>query len=182
MTLDLRRFTLVSLLVLLTLAPACIQKEKATKGTPEILKIQIKSPAFENGRAIPKKYTCDGADVSPALTFVGVPSQAKSLAIIMDDPDAPFGVFDHWVVWNIPPETPGLKEGARLGVQGKNDFSVLGYRGPCPPPGKPHRYMFRVYALNTLLNLPEGSSKEELEKGMENHVLAVGELMGTYHR
>lgn len=142
---------------------------------------------FENHQPIPAKYTCDGDDVSPALKFMNIPKNAKSLAIIVDDPDAPKGTFDHWIIWNLPPDLLQLTEGSREmrgfsthPKQGINGFKQNRYRGPCPPPGKPHRYFFKLYALDTLLELNEGSSKQALEKAMEGHILEKAELVGTY--
>jgi Raf kinase inhibitor-like YbhB/YbcL family protein len=143
----------------------------------------ITSPAFRNGELIPSKFTCDGADVNPALNIGTVPPEAKSLAIIMDDPDAPGGMWVHWVVWNIDPKTREIKEnsvppGAKLGV---NDFRKTLYGGPCPPPGT-HRYFFKLYALDTMLDLGTDTTKAALEKAMKGHILAQGELMGRYKR
>ena len=144
--------------------------------------MKIKSPAFENGGRIPAKYTCDGEDISPPLEFEDVPEDAKSLALVMDDPDAPMGTFDHWVVWNIPPETRSIEEGKEPeGVQGMTDFGRKGYGGPCPPRGE-HRYFFKLYALDTKLDLPEGSRKSDLEKAMKGHIIAQATLMGRYSR
>lgn len=144
--------------------------------------MNIETVAFEQGKPIPEKFTCQGEDVSPEFTLRDVPSNSKSLVLIMDDPDAPSGTFDHWIAWNIPPDTKKLKEGVALAEQGKNHFGNLGYGGPCPPPGKPHRYFFKLYALDTLLNLPSGSSKKQVEKAMEGHIIGKAELMGTYQR
>jgi hypothetical protein len=144
--------------------------------------MKIHSSAFEHNQPIPRKYACDGEDVSPPLTFADVPEGTKSLALVVDDPDAPMGVFDHWIAWNLPPDTKELSEGARVEKQGKNDFGELQYRGPCPPSGSAHRYRFKAYALDTILDLPEGASKKQLEKAMEGHILAKGELVGTYKR
>lgn len=142
---------------------------------------------FENHQPIPAKYTCDGEDVSPALQFMNVPKNAKSLAIIVDDPDAPRGTFDHWILWNLPPDIKRLSEGGREmkqfsshPKQGINGFQQNYYRGPCPPPGKPHRYFFKLYALDTLLELAEGASKKMLEDAMQGHILEKAELVGTY--
>ncbi len=136
----------------------------------------------------PAEHTCDGADVSPELRIGGAEG-AEALAIIMDDPDAPGGTFTHWVVWNLAPgDVPanlpkqGMVEAPVRAVQGLNDFGRVGYAGPCPPPGKPHRYFFRVYALDTLLELEPGASREELESAMKGHVLAYGEAVATYGR
>lgn len=145
--------------------------------------LTITSPAFTGGGAIPAKYTCDGADVSPPLTIGAVPAGAKSLALILDDPDAPMGTWVHWVAWNIPATTREIQEnGLPAGAgQGKNDWKRNSYGGPCPPSGT-HRYFFRLYALDTTLNIGSSTSKHDLEKAMQGHILAKGELMGTYKR
>jgi Raf kinase inhibitor-like YbhB/YbcL family protein len=142
---------------------------------------------FEAQQPIPAQYTCDGENVSPPLKFLQVPSGAKSLVLIMDDPDAPRGTFDHWIVWNLPPNLSGLTEGAkeftRLSPspkQGINGFRKSFYQGPCPPAGKPHHYHFKLYALNTQLSIPEGSTKQVVEKAMEGHIIEKAELVGTY--
>jgi Raf kinase inhibitor-like YbhB/YbcL family protein len=148
----------------------------------------VKTNAFSEGGAIPKKYTCDGADLSPALTWTGAPAGTKSLALIADDPDAPVGTWTHWIVWNIPPEATvpegiekveSLSDGTR---QGRNDFKRIGYGGPCPPPGKPHRYFFKLYALDTKLDVKPGAGRKELEGAVKGHVLAQAELVGKYGR
>jgi len=144
--------------------------------------VKITSPAFEHEGKIPSKYTCDGKDISPPLRFEDVPKGAASLALVMDDPDAPMGTFDHWVVWNIPPETRSVEEGREpSGVQGKTSFGRMGYGGPCPPRGV-HRYFFKLYALDTVLNLPAGSRKKDLEEAMKGHVIEQAVLMGKYSR
>jgi Raf kinase inhibitor-like YbhB/YbcL family protein len=145
--------------------------------------LTLASPAFKYGEFIPAKFTCDGPDINPALMISDVPSEAKSLALIMDDPDAPGGMWVHWVVWNIDPKTREIKEnsvppGAK---QGTNDFRKTPYGGPCPPPGT-HRYFFKIYALDTTLNLGPGTTKTALEKAMKGHIIAQGELMGRYKR
>ncbi|MER3473797.1 MAG: YbhB/YbcL family Raf kinase inhibitor-like protein [Armatimonadota bacterium] len=150
--------------------------------------IRLTSTAFTEGGTIPRKYTCDGADVSPPLAWDNVPEGTKSFALICDDPDAPMGTWVHWVLFNLPADTRSLPEavppdkelpsGAR---QGTNDFRKIGYGGPCPPRGT-HRYYFKLYALDTLLDLPAGSSKAQLLKAMDGHVLAEGQLMGRYGR
>ena len=155
----------------------------------------VTSPEFKNNSYIPQKHACGGEDVSPELKWAGLPGGAGSLAVIMDDPDAPPGTWVHWVLFNIPASQKGLKEniaktellpdGARQGlVWGVNedDFSRIGYYGPCPPPGKPHRYFFKVYALDKLLTLPAGATKSALLKAMEGHILAQAELVGLYKR
>ena len=151
--------------------------------------ITVTSAAFGPGASIPAEHTCDGADGSPALTWSGVPSEARSLALVMDDPDAPRGTWVHWVLYGLPPstrtlaaalpKTPRVSGGAR---QGKNDFERDGYGGPCPPPGPAHRYFFELYALDGALELAPGATKAQLEQAMDGHVIARGELMGRYQR
>ena len=143
--------------------------------------MQIESPAFVHNKPIPIRYTCQGEDVSPPLEFKNIPNGTKSLALIVDDPDAPNGTFDHWIVWNLPAQG-GLLEDAKVAKQGKNHFGDSRYGGPCPPPGKPHRYFFKLYALDTTLDLPNGISKKQLEAAMEGHILAKAELIGTYQK
>jgi len=153
------------------------------------MNIQISSTAFAEGQPIPDQYTCAGPDVSPPLTWTNVPTGTKSFALIADDPDAPMGTWVHWVIYNLPPATmslventppsPELPNGAKQGI---NDFRQIGYGGPCPPRGKPHHYFFKVYALDTTLNLKSGATKKELLKAMNGHVLAEGRLMGTFQR
>jgi len=140
----------------------------------------VKSPAFENRQPIPSKYTCDGDDVNPPLSIEGVPPETKTLVLVVDDPDATRGTFDHWVVWNISP-TGKIAENSVPGIEGLNSAGERGYMGPCPPSGT-HRYFFKVYALNTKLGLKPDARKRDVEKAMENHVLAKGELMGLYSR
>ena len=144
--------------------------------------MELKSKAFKNKETIPTKYTCDGKDVSPPLSFIDIPKNTKSLAVIVDDPDAPMGIFDHWVAWNLAPDTTELSEGASVPNQGKNDFGEVKYRGPCPPSGTPHRYFFKAYALDSVLKLEDGIRKEELESAMEGHILDHAELIGIYQR
>lgn len=151
--------------------------------------MQLTSTAFADGEAIPSKYTCDGENVSPPLKWRGVPGGVKSLALIADDPDAPMGTWVHWVVFDLPatttelpaglPQSQYLPGGAR---QGLNDFKHLGYGGPCPPAGKPHRYFFKLYALDRLLDLKPGATKKQVEQALEKHTIAQGHLMGTYQR
>ena len=144
--------------------------------------MKITSPAFKHEDKIPSKYTCDGEDISPPLQFTDVPKKAASLALVMDDPDAPAGTFDHWVVWNMPPSTKLIKEGKEPeGVGGKTGFGKKGYGGPCPPSGE-HRYFFKLYALNVKIDLPEGSSKRDLEKAIKGHVTEQATLIGKYSR
>jgi hypothetical protein len=150
--------------------------------------IKITSTAFEEGGMIPRQYTCDGEDVSPPLAWTGVPEAAKTTALISDDPDAPMGTWVHWVLFNLPASEKGLPEAVptdkelKNGTkQGRNDFRRIGYGGPCPPGGT-HRYFFKVYALDTVLDLPAGATKAELIKAMEGHILAQAQLMGKYRR
>jgi hypothetical protein len=152
-------------------------------------RMELSSSAFTEGGLIPAQYTCDNKNVSPPLKWSGVPTGAKSLALIADDPDAPSGTWVHWVLYDLPPTATELAEdvpksqyvaaGAR---QGLNDFRHLGYGGPCPPPGKPHRYFFKLYALDAALDLKPGAAKKDLERAMEKHVVAHAQLMGTYKR
>ncbi|HIK04838.1 MAG TPA: YbhB/YbcL family Raf kinase inhibitor-like protein [Trichormus sp. M33_DOE_039] len=150
--------------------------------------MKLQSSAFDANSFIPVQYTCDGLDISPPLNWDEVPSQAISLALIVDDPDAPIGTFVHWVIYNIPANLKQLPEqiaSAKTlpngGVQGKNDFGNLGYGGPCPPKGT-HRYFFKLYALDRQLALAPGCSKKQLLAAMENHILATAELMGKFQR
>jgi hypothetical protein len=180
-------------LALTLVASAASERHPATQEKPT-MSLQLTSPAFAEGKPIPRKYTCEGSDVSPPLRWSGAPANTKSFALIADDPDAPDPrapkmVWVHWVIFNIPasaselPEnvakTPTLPDGAR---QGTNDFRRVGYGGPCPPPGEPHRYFFKLYALDTVLDLKPGATKPELLKAMEGHILAQAQLMGTYQR
>ena len=149
----------------------------------------ISSTSFQTGGDIPKKFTCDGADLSPELHWTSPPAGTQSFALIADDPDAPAGTWTHWVLFDLPAETSSLAENVSKvdevptgGRQGRNDFRKIGYGGPCPPPGKPHRYFFRFYALDTKLNLKPGVSRREVEQAMQGHILATAELMGRYQR
>jgi len=143
---------------------------------PKIL--TVKSPAFDMNSTIPAEYTCDGSGVSPELIIGNIPPHAQSLAIIVEDPDAPHGTFDHWLMWNIG--TSGkIHEGTAAGVQGKNGHHRHGYMGPCPPSGV-HHYHFKVFALDTRLDLPGGSDKKSLISAMQGHIIAQGELIGLY--
>jgi len=150
--------------------------------------IALTSPAFSSMEAIPGRFTCDGPDISPPLRWIGVPSAATSLILICDDPDAPMGTWVHWVCYDIPASVDSLPEHIPAadslpggGMQGVNDFGKVGYGGPCPPGGT-HRYFFKLYALDAPLNLPAGKSKKDIEKAMRGHLLAKGELVGTYSR
>ena len=145
--------------------------------------LTISSTAFRHNGMVPAKYTCDGTDVSPPLAIEGVPENAKSLALIVDDPDAPAGTWVHWVVWNIDPKTKEIAEGSvpKGAQQGMNDFRKRDYGGPCPPSGT-HRYFFKLYALDTLLSLGTGAAKADLERSLHGHLLAQAEIIGLYRR
>jgi Raf kinase inhibitor-like YbhB/YbcL family protein len=146
-------------------------------------KMRIKTTAFQEGGNIPSKFTCDGPDANPPLRFEGAPAEAKSLALIADDPDAPGGLFTHWLVWNIDPKTTSVEENSAPsnGVQGKNDFGKSGYGGPCPPSGT-HRYVFKIFALDRQLDLAADSKRAQLDAQMRGHIIAQGELIGRYSR
>jgi hypothetical protein len=153
------------------------------------MSLMVTTTAFSPGGAIPKSYTCDGTDASPDLSWSGAPAGVQSFAMIADDPDAPVGTWTHWLIWNIPAQSAGLLKGVPKDEtlidgtrQGRNDFRRIGYGGPCPPPGKPHRYFFKVYALDTKLDLKAGANRDELERATKGHVLTQGELMGKYGR
>jgi len=155
----------------------------------ETMSLQMSSAAFSSGEAIPKKFTCDGPDVSPQLKWNDPPAKTQSMALIMDDPDAPGSTWVHWVLYDLPANTRELPEGVAKqeqlssgARQGRNDFEKTGYGGPCPPPGKPHRYFFKLYALDNKLNLKSGATKAELERAMKSHVLGQAELIGKYGR
>ncbi len=152
--------------------------------------IQLTSPAFAEGQPIPAKYTCDGANVSPALAWRGVPGGACNLVLLCDDPDAPAGTWLHWLLYDLDASFSSLPEGvpaqetvsANGARQGRNDFKKIGYGGPCPPRGKPHRYFFRIYALDSELLLKPGLDRASVERAMQGHIIAQGQLMGTYQR
>ncbi len=179
-------------LVLVALGVASCGGEPSTDPTdtptPTPQPFTLKSAAYANGEAIPVKYSCQGEDISPPLMWTDPPSGTQSFALIFDDPDAvqvARRVWDHWLLYNIPAETRALAEGASLPtgtLVGKNSWQKLTYGGPCPPPGKPHRYYFKLYALNTTLQLKSGATKAALLKAMEGHILAQVELMGTFAR
>jgi Raf kinase inhibitor-like YbhB/YbcL family protein len=156
-------------------------------GSGSSAQFQLTSAAFGYGDKIPVRFTCEGDDVSPPLQWSGAPVETRSFALIVDDPDAPRGTWIHWLLYNLPatavelsqavPILPEIPSGAR---QGRNTAGDMAYAGPCPPPGKPHRYFFRLYALDIVLSLPPGATREELEHAMEQHIVAQGTLMGTY--
>jgi Raf kinase inhibitor-like YbhB/YbcL family protein len=177
----------VALMLLLSSCDESEQVGLRAKGGKD-MDIKITSPAFENEGLIPAKYTCDGEDISPPLKWDAVPEDTKSIVLISDDPDAPVGTWVHWVLFNLPPDTRELAEsippdktlpnGAK---QGTTDFGRIGYGGPCPPSGT-HRYFFKIYALDTELDLQADARKRDLLKAMEGHILAEGQLIGKYKR
>jgi Raf kinase inhibitor-like YbhB/YbcL family protein len=180
-----------SLSILLSLATLFITSAshaQTAKGESS-MSFTLKSADFANGADIPKRFTCSGEDRSPALAWSGAPAGTKSFALTVDDPDAPAGDWVHWVIFNFPANSHGLltgvenKEQLADGTrQGMNDFRKVGYNGPCPPPGKPHRYFFKLYALNDQLTLAAGATKDALEHAMEGHIVAQAEWMGRFRR
>jgi len=143
--------------------------------------MKLSSPEFEHNGHIPKKFTCQGDDISPALIVEDIPEGARTLALVVDDPDAPMGTWVHWVVYNISPAMSRIKEDSITGIQVMNNFGRIEYGGPCPPSGT-HRYFFKVYALDTELSLKENSRKKDLEKAMEGRILGKAELIGLYKK
>lgn len=153
------------------------------------MSFELTSTAFTEGRPIPTEHTGDGADSSPPLAWSGQPRETACLTLLCEDPDAPRGIWTHWVLFNLPPTVNSLAAGVPItpelagsGLQGKNDFGKIGYGGPAPPPGKPHHYFFRLYALDALLKLEAGATRSQVLAAMKGHVLAETHLMGTYQR
>jgi len=173
------RFLGISVLGFLLLALASFAQAGPGDFRPE--GFRLTSPDFALGGAIPSQFTCDGRNISPTLEIAGVPAGARSLVLIVDDPDAPSGTFTHWLVWNIPPETKKLPAGAVPGnaLQGANDFGDVRYSGPCPPSGT-HRYFFKLFALNSTVTLPPGASRKDLDQAIQGRVLAKTAYMGRY--
>jgi Raf kinase inhibitor-like YbhB/YbcL family protein len=191
-----RKSQAITLLLLMLLVAGCATRPQvsaqnsASTSTPQTTggSIKLTSTAFKEGEPIPRQHTCDGVNVSPSLEWSGVPKSAKTLVIFADDPDAPSGIWVHWVLYNLPADNIGMVENLPAtdelkagGFQGKNDFGKIGYGGPCPPSGT-HRYFFKIYALDSELPLKAGATKAEVEKAMEGHVVAQGQLMGTYRK
>ena len=152
----------------------------ASMNTTTVRQIEVSSPAFKMGEMIPRKYSCEGININPALQLDNIPAKSKSLALIVDDPDAPISTWVHWLVWNIP-VSKTIGEDQIPGMEGMNDFQKHHYGGPCPPAGV-HRYYFKVYALDCLLDLPDSTRKFQLERELSGHVIGYGELMGLYER
>lgn len=153
------------------------------------MKLQVSSKSFSAGADIPKKYTCDGQNISPELAWENLPDGTISVAVLLEDPDAPGGTFTHWLMYDLPLGMQTVAEGVPAageipggGLQGLNDFGKVGYGGPCPPPGRPHRYIFRVLALDKTLGLPSRASKDSVQQAMRGHLLAEGNLMGKFGR
>ena len=175
------------LLFLLAPAVSCGSSAQGSGSSPS--NFRVESTAFKEGASIPVRFTCEGEDISPALAWSGAPAGTRSFALIVDDPDAPGGVWTHWVVYNLPAQTNAMDENqpkqARLpngGLQGLSSFGRVGYGGPCPPPGPAHRYFFRLYALDTVLSLEPGASKQQVLDAMKGHILGQAELMGRFKR
>lgn len=177
-TLTILSIAIITLLAILLITQFAFkpdkQKEKQT--------MNIKS-VFANNKRIPEKYTCDGEDISPPIELIDIPKNAESLVLIVDDPDAPKETWDHWILFNISPQIKKIEENSipRGAVQGKNSWNNSNYAGPCPPSGT-HRYFFKLYALNTILDLDENAAKADVENAMEGHVINVAELIGLYSR
>ena len=142
--------------------------------------MNVTSPAFAHNRMIPQKYTCQGKDINPPLTISDIPEGTVSLALIIDDPDAPLRTWDHWIMWNIKP-TANITENSTPGIQGQNSWGRQNYGGPCPPSGT-HRYFFKLYAIDSTIDLPAGSTKVDLEAAMQDHILEQAELIGLYQK
>ena len=181
------KMVLTAMLLAGLVSAGCSQEPKSATG--HVAEIQLTSAAFADGQPIPVKYTADALDISPPLAWSNAPADAKSFALIADDPDAPAGDWTHWVIYDLPPATATLAEDQlkvaqfRNGTkQGLNDFKKTGYNGPAPPPGKAHRYYFKLYALDATTSLAPGAAKADLLKAMDGHLLGEGQLMGTYQR
>jgi Raf kinase inhibitor-like YbhB/YbcL family protein len=179
---------LAVLVVFLPTVVACAGEASQTQ-EEVMMTLSLSSTAFQEGDMIPVKYTCDGQNISPPIMWGELSSKTEAFALIVDDPDAPAGVFTHWVLFNIPGDVHQLEEGILTqeelqngALQGKNDFGRIGYDGPCPPHGAIHRYRFTVYALDKSLDLKSGSSKKQLLDAMKGHILAQGQFIGTYRR
>jgi len=186
---DLRDFAFLFGLLSTTIIAAHSGAIPASSITEQTMSFTLSSPSFTNGGTIEKKFTCDGADASPQLKWTEPPDGTKSFALLVDDPDAPVGNWNHWTMWNLPANLRTLPEGVSQAAnlpdgskQGLNDFRKPGYNGPCPPPGKPHRYYFKLFALDAKLELRTGSGKKDAEAAMKGHILAQAEWMGKYGR
>jgi Raf kinase inhibitor-like YbhB/YbcL family protein len=196
-----RAHTAIAVLFVAVVVQGCGRPETAPAEHPDRLTIELRSPEFAEGGDIPSRYTCDGENRSPPLEWSGIPKTSRSLVIICDDPDAPSGTWSHWVLFNLPAHLGGIKQGVPAGQtvpttalgdlpsdandpptrQGKNDFGDIGYGGPCPPSGT-HRYFFRLYALDSVLDLRPAPTRTDVLKSIQSHVLAEGRLMGKFAR
>jgi Raf kinase inhibitor-like YbhB/YbcL family protein len=177
-----KRSILPTIFAALTVVISCSAEHPAESASTKTTPITISSPAFSAGGAIPEKYTCDGDGVAPPLVFGAPPPRTESFALVGDDPDAPRGTWDHWVVWNIDPAVRTFGEGAPdSGVSGMNSSAERGYGAPCPP-DRQHRYFFKLYALDRKLDLAPSSGKKELEAAMKGHILGADQLVGVYDR
>jgi Raf kinase inhibitor-like YbhB/YbcL family protein len=167
-----------------TVAPTTTERPLPTTMPPQP-PMELTSPAFSEGDPVPVKYTCDGQNISPELQITSLPIATVTLALIVDDPDAPVGTWDHWVEYDIEPDDQDQtwpEDAGRLGVQGLNSWNLPGYGGPCPPEGENHRYFFKIFALDSELLIPEGVDSDALRTAMEGHILGEAELMATYQR
>ncbi|MFA6463648.1 MAG: YbhB/YbcL family Raf kinase inhibitor-like protein [Candidatus Paceibacterota bacterium] len=176
---------LLFLLVLVFLIQKTMQEKNIAVNSDlkNLTKIEVRSFAFKNTETIPQKYTCDGDNIMPPIEISNVPKEAKSLAFIIEDPDASYGTWDHLVMWNLPAENFNIEEGKLpVGTTGIGSSGSINYEGPCPPKGKLHRYFFNLYALDTLIKIPIGSEKDKLIEAMEGHIIGKGEMYGTYSR
>jgi Raf kinase inhibitor-like YbhB/YbcL family protein len=182
------RSLLAITLMLLVSASLALFAQAARATDPEV-NVKLISTAFSENGTIGREFTCDGEDRSPQLAWSAAPEKAAAYALIVDDPDAPVGTWVHWVYYDLPAKTSELPEAVEKaerpktgGIQGRNDFGRIGYGGPCPPPGKPHRYFFKLYALDRQLGLKPGAKKADIERAMQGHIIAQGQLVGTYGR
>ncbi len=178
-----------NVIVLAVIVASAAARSQTRQSPAAPMRFKLTSSAFASGGAIPREYTCDGPDQSPELRWNESPAGTMTFALVMNDPDAPVGDWVHWVVWNMPSDEGGMTKGFSRTAelpngtrQGHNDFRKIGYNGPCPPPGKAHRYFFRVYAVDTKLDLPAGATRAELDSALKGHALAEAEYMGTYRR
>jgi Raf kinase inhibitor-like YbhB/YbcL family protein len=183
------KFSVLLMIAALCIWVGCERSSMEIRSGESPMSIQVTSTAFQQGMMIPTQYTGDGADQSPPLRWSEPPPGTKTIALICDDPDAPSGTWVHWVFFNVPAQTRELQAGVPTSEtfsngakQGNNDFGNIGYNGPAPPKGKPHRYFFKLYALDVAVDLPPGATKAQLEGAMKGHIMADGQLMGTYQR
>jgi hypothetical protein len=184
-----RAWSILAFVLVVASLPSVAQHSSSPAKGGSVMAFTMTTSAFASGATIPSRHTCSADDLSPALQWKGAPAKTIVFAMIMDDPDAPAGVWVHWVLWNVPQAKTALQEGVPANAQlddgsqqGRNSFGKVGYNGPCPPPGQTHRYFFRLYALDGKLNLPADADRSQLDAAMQGHVLAQTEYMGTFHR